>query len=295
MPYLVNGQAVTEERIRREVIRIRFAPRFTAMTDAPARDKCISEAAEFAAIDVLLVEQLTARDPRPVDAQLLESETKKQIAARQGAKGPGETYVRSVVEWNLRLQRTARDLTAGAPKPTTEEVESFYRQNRENFRCPAVFEAAHIVKHVNENQSEEAARAGIQSALVELEQGVAFADVADRHSDCKGKGSELGKFSAGTMVQEFEDAIRDLAPGERTGIFRTSFGFHIAELRSKTPAGPAEFAEVRIDIERVLTRIREHEEYLRSIADVRSRADIRWVPEDEVSSAKGANSREGAR
>jgi parvulin-like peptidyl-prolyl isomerase len=65
------------------------------------------------------------------------------------------------------------------------------------------------------------------------------------------------------MVQEFGDAIRDLTPGERTGVFRTPFGFHIAELHSKTPAGPMEFEEVRQDIESVLTKIFEHEEYER--------------------------------
>jgi hypothetical protein len=45
------------------------------------------------------------------------------------------------------------------------------------------------------------------------------------------------------MVEEFEDAIRDLKPGSRTGIFRTPFGFHIAELRGKVPAGQVGFEE----------------------------------------------------
>ena len=81
------------------------------------------------------------------------------------------------------------------------------------------------------------------------------------------------------MVQEFEDAIRELKPGERTGIFRTPFGFHIAELRHKTPAGPLPFEEVRQDITQVLTKIAEHQEFLRVIAQIRATADIRWIPD----------------
>jgi parvulin-like peptidyl-prolyl isomerase len=145
-----------------------------------------------------------------------------------------------------------------------------------------VFDAAHIVKHINGQQSEEQARMGIEAALAELEGGAAFGEVADRHSDCKGKGSDLGQFNAGSMVEEFEDAIRDLEPGQRTGIFRTPFGFHIAELRSKVPAGPVEFEEVREDIRGVLTRIREHQEYLRVVGEIRSRATILWISEAET-------------
>lgn len=55
--------------------------------------------------------------------------------------------VRQWVEWNLRLRRTAREMTAGASKPTAQDIELFYRQYREKFRGP-VSDAAHIVKHV---------------------------------------------------------------------------------------------------------------------------------------------------
>jgi parvulin-like peptidyl-prolyl isomerase len=78
------------------------------------------------------------------------------------------------------------------------------------------------------------------------------------------------------MVPQFEDAIRALEPGQRTGIFTTQFGFHIAELRARTPAVPASLEEVRADIERVLTMQSRHQFYLRAVAELRSRADIRW-------------------
>jgi parvulin-like peptidyl-prolyl isomerase len=150
--------------------------------------------------------------------------------------------------------------------------------NRENFRNPELFHAAHIVKHVNHEQSEEQAEAAIQVALAELERGDPFAEVAGRHSDCKDKGGDLGQFPAGYMVQEFDDAIRPLEPGQRTGIFKTPFGFHIAELLEKTDAAPSSLEEVRADIERVMTMMNEHEAYLRAVAELRSRAEIRWVP-----------------
>jgi parvulin-like peptidyl-prolyl isomerase len=104
------------------------------------------------------------------------------------------------------------------------------------------------VQHVKGERSEEQARAEIEAALAELEAGASFSEVAEKHSDCKGNGGDLGQFPAGEMVPEFEVAIRALEPGQRSGIFRTPFGFHIAKLRAKTAAGPASFEEVRADV-----------------------------------------------
>jgi parvulin-like peptidyl-prolyl isomerase len=124
-------------------------------------------------------------------------------------------------------------------------VEAFYQANRQNFRKPELFRAAHVVKHVGQGRSPEEARVVIEAALAELERGVPFAEVAVRHSDCKDKDGDLGQFPAGYMVEEFEEAIRALEPGQRSDVFTTPFGFHIAQLHSITAAGPATFEEAR--------------------------------------------------
>lgn len=281
MPYVVNGQLVTNDRIRAEEVRIARHPQWQEIADKRDRDKRIRAEAEFSAIDVMLVEQVAARDPRPVDPALLEYQFRMQEALGTFRSACDVRQLRKWIEWNLRLQRTASEMSAGATKPTSAAIETFYQVHRENFYGCAAFEAAHIVKHVNEHQSEELARAGIEAALADLEAGMSFAQTADRQSDCRDKGGDLGRFLAGTMVKEFEDAIRHLEPGQRTGIFRTPFGFHIALLRSKTAAGPLDFEEVREDIQRVLTRIEEHQEYLRAVAALRAGAEIRWVPDVE--------------
>ena len=74
-------------------------------------------------------------------------------------------------------------------------------------------------------------------------------------------------------------------PGRRSDIFTTPFGFHIALLHAKMPAGPASLEEVRAGIERVMTFARQHEAYLRAVAEMRSRADISWVPAEQAAYA----------
>ena len=251
MPYLVNGQAVSEELIRQESERIGRDLRWKTIADEAERARRLRAAAEYSAIDRLLVEQAAADDPRPIDANAFEQALKRQKLTGGCREAFDDSLLRREIERQFRLRRTSSEMAAGAAKATAAEVEAFYQANRENFRSPELFHAAHIVKHVNGEQGEAQARAGIEAALADLERGEPFSEVAEKHSDCKGKGGDLGQFPAGEMVQEFEDAIRELEPGQRTGIFRTPFGFHIAELRGKTVAGPASFEEVRADIERV--------------------------------------------
>ena len=285
MPYMVNGQPIPEDLVREEERRLGRDPRWTPIPDQATNAAHLRAAAEYSVIARTLVEQAAASDPRPVDPDLIEREVRRAKTEGNCRSAFDDSAVRQWVERQFRLQRTHAEMVAGAAKPTQEEVQAFYDANRENFRNPEMFRAAHVVKYVNGEQGEEQARAGIEAALAELERDAPFSEVAEKHSDCKGNGGDLGQFPAGEMVQEFEDAIRTLEPGQRTGIFRTPFGFHIAELRAKAAAGPASFEEVRADIERVLALQEQHRLYLRAVAELRSRAQIRFVPAAQAATA----------
>src|ERR1017187_6358070 len=278
MPYLVNGQVVSEELIQEELGRIGRDPQWQTILDPAERAYRLHAAAEQSAQDRILIEQAAAGDPRPIDAAALEEEVQRQRAQWGCRSAFDENQLRQLTEHNLRVQRIRQELVAGALKPTVEEAEALFSANPDKFPRPELFHASHIVKYVNHEQSEEQAEEGIQVALAELERGVTFAEVAGRHSDCKDKGGDLGQFPAGYMVEEFAEAVRALQPGQRSDAFTAPFGFHIAQLHSIKAAGPATFEEVRAGIERVLNFASEHQAYMRAVAEMRSRADIRWVP-----------------
>lgn len=278
MPYVVNGDVVPEELILQESERLRADPQWLRIRDEADRARRLRAAAEYSAIDRTLVAQAAARDPRPIDPQLIQQEVLRHKAAGNGPSTFDDSMVRRWIEGSFRLQRTTREMTQGVARATADEARAFYDSHRDHFRRPDLFHAAHIVRYINEQQNQEQARTAIEAALAELDRGEPFAEVAERYSDCKGKGGDLGQFPAGVMVEDFENALRPLEPGQHTGIFRTPFGLHIAELRAKTAAGPASFEEVRQEIERVLTIQHEHQTYLRALAELRSRAEIRFLP-----------------
>ena len=66
--------------------------------------------------------------------------------------------------------------------------------------------------------------------LEELKKGVKFEELAKKHSTCpsRKRGGNLGSFSKGQMVKQFEIAAFKLKVGETTNEpIKTQFGYHI--------------------------------------------------------------------
>ncbi len=66
--------------------------------------------------------------------------------------------------------------------------------------------------------------------------GEDFADIAKEHSQCPSgqKGGDLGEFSPGQMVREFDQVVFSEEVGKVHGPVKTDFGFHLIEITSRT-------------------------------------------------------------
>jgi peptidyl-prolyl cis-trans isomerase C len=67
------------------------------------------------------------------------------------------------------------------------------------------------------------------TVLERLKKGEKFANIAKQVSMCpsKKRGGDLGRFSRGKMVKEFEKAALALQKGQISPIVKTKFGYHI--------------------------------------------------------------------
>jgi peptidyl-prolyl cis-trans isomerase C len=66
--------------------------------------------------------------------------------------------------------------------------------------------------------------------------GEDFSELAKQHSKCPSgsRGGDLGEFGPGQMVPEFDTVVFNEAVGIPHGPVKTSFGFHIVEITSRT-------------------------------------------------------------
>jgi parvulin-like peptidyl-prolyl isomerase len=69
----------------------------------------------------------------------------------------------------------------------------------------------------------------VKAVLERLNKGEKFSAIAKNFSLCpsKKRGGDLGTFSRGQMVKEFENAAFTLNKGQISGIVKTQFGYHI--------------------------------------------------------------------
>ncbi len=69
----------------------------------------------------------------------------------------------------------------------------------------------------------------------QIADGADFADIAAANSKCPSgqRGGDLGSFSPGMMVPEFDTVVFNEAVGEVHGPVQTQFGYHLIEITSR--------------------------------------------------------------
>ena len=70
----------------------------------------------------------------------------------------------------------------------------------------------------------------------QIENGSDFAELAKQLSQCPSgqRGGDLGEFSPGQMVQEFDQVVFSEDIGKVHGPVQTQFGFHLIEITSRS-------------------------------------------------------------
>ena len=125
-------------------------------------------------------------------------------------------------------------------KVSDQDVKDYYEKNRDDFVVAREIRASHILVKTEEEA---------QKVLERLKKGEKFDVVAKAVSidtASARNGGDLGFFTKGQMVPEFEQAAAMLKVGQTTSApVKTQFGFHIIKVTDKKTGAPVEFEKVR--------------------------------------------------
>ena len=106
--------------------------------------------------------------------------------------------------------------------------------------------------------------------------GTDFAELAKQHSKdpgSKDQGGDLGYFSKGQMVPQFEEAAFKLQKGEVSQPFQTQFGWHIIKVDDRRAGQVVPFDSVK---ERIVGAI-IHQKAQQIAGDLRAKAKIEYI------------------
>lgn len=137
------------------------------------------------------------------------------------------------------------------------EVETFYNNNKGMYRRPKQYRASHILIKVDPTlvgDEREKLLTKAQNLAERAKAGEDFYNLAYYNSDegTKFVGGDIGVFHSGQTVKEFEDAIKDLSPGDITGPVETISGFHIIKLTDVQEPRLMTYAEVKDKIKKTI-------------------------------------------
>lgn len=171
-------------------------------------------------------------------------------------------------EYKVRVYALKKENIQATFTPTPADLESFaadpkndtllqnaYFKNIQKYQTKDQFQAKHILLNVSPDATPEKEKEVLQQAteiharlMEHPEQFESIATETSEDPGSKTNGGDLGTFSAGDMVPEFENRLKTLSPNAISEPFKTQFGYHIAKLISYTPGSTKTIEDVKTEL-----------------------------------------------
>lgn len=202
-----------------------------------------------------------------------------QVKASQGnnydsfltSSGLSEGDVRSIITMGLYVEALKNKMDM--PEITEDMKKDYFKKN---FR-----RAKHVLIMVDDDTDDAAAKAKAEEILTKAKNGENFDTLVATYGEDPGmEGNPDGYvFTDGTMVQEFQDGVDSIKPGEFTMV-KTSYGYHVIE-RLDLEESPEYFEKAYADNSQGLDSVVENGLFEEQLA--------KWVKEYNIVTTKNEN------
>jgi len=219
---------------------------------------------------------------------LTDEEVKRRIPApfKEGASPDDETrtlnseYEKETKDLYSQIEKKYNDKNF---KPDADNEIDQMVQLLKN-RLGETVRARHILvksERTDDVKKRGAALEKIKAIKKEIEQGADFEETARKKSDGPGasSGGDLGFFTRGQMVPEFDKVAFSLPLGQVSDVIETKFGYHILVVEEKKAAQKLRYDDIKFDLANYLYQKRGQQRYEAFVADLRKKADIKILYE----------------
>lgn len=193
-----------------------------------------------------------------IEVRLLASEAEKQELADSEEFARRMEFLRQSALHSAYIEKTVTS------KVTDEEVRAVYDEQVAETPPAEEVHARHILVKTKEEADE---------IVKQLDDGGDFEALAKEKSTdgAAAQGGDLGYFSSGQMVPEFEKVAFELQPGEYTKQpVETQFGFHVIKVEDKRQKQPPAFDAVQDRLRSALVR----NKYVEQVNTLREAAEV---------------------
>lgn len=257
----VNGRQMSSQEFAQEL-----AFRLKDQDALSAKDPKMLKVVKDKISEEFLVQTLSEAWAKENGVVVKAEEIEAQVAAIQKSYPDDSSFQQAITDqgmtfkaWRDRLQNTmlqklvARKVVSAAHTVTDSEMQAYYNEHRLEFALPETAQVRQIMV---------ATESDAKAIETELKKGKKMAELAKKYSISPeaSQGGNVGWVEKG-LTDIFESAFR-MKQGQRSPVFKSSFGYHIFEVTGRKPSRSKTYAEVKDQIKSILMEKREQSLYL---------------------------------
>lgn len=226
------------------------------------------------------LDEIISRFPKERQAYFMNEQGKSQLLnqivsfeliynyAKDNEIEKDEEYIKRLENTKKEiLTQTAINKLLSDVNVTDEEIKKYYEANKHLFKEEESVTARHILV----NTLDEA-----EEIKNKIDNGMNFEAAAIKYSTCPSKeyGGNLGSFTKGKMVPEFEKAAFELPVGVVSEPVKTQFGYHLIKVENKNTGNIKPFEEVYLIIKNELLNERQSYKFVEITEKLKKEYDV---------------------
>jgi parvulin-like peptidyl-prolyl isomerase len=156
-----------------------------------------------------------------------------------------------------------------------KKVQDYYDANKAEFVVSPEVHAQHILIKIDDKRDQNAAKQKIDEIKAQSK-NKDFGQLAKEFSEdpgSKDKNGDLGTFSKGKMVPEFETTAFNQKVGEISDPVRTPYGYHLIKVLDRKDGGQRSFDQAKNEIAQKLIATENYDSNLKILEEALAKSD----------------------